>query len=219
MSKPFAALLVAGCLITAAAHAANEPSTPLTQGDAEAGKAKSGTCVACHGQDGNSAVPMYPKIAGQHAGYIVTQLKAYKSGERVNAVMQGMAAPLSEQDMMDLAAYYAAQEIKPEVADKSLVKAGGALYRGGNKEAGIPACIACHGPAGKGIPGAGYPAIGGQHAQYLVTQLQQYASGERQGPNGIMADIARRLSEADMRAVSSFVSGLHVREGALEAAE
>lgn len=219
MYKPIAAILFAGCLIASAAHAASEPSMPLTEGDAEAGKSKAGTCVACHGQDGNSATPMYPKIAGQHPGYLVDQLKAYKSGERQNAVMQGMVSTLSEQDMQDLAAYYASQEIEPGVADESLVDRGQAIYRGGDDEQGIPACIACHGPTGKGIPAAGYPAIGGQHAQYALTQLQAYAAGDRQGPNDIMGSIAGRLSQQDMRAVSSYVEGLHLREGAFDSGE
>ena len=217
MSKPVAALLFAGCLFTTFARAATEPSMPLTEGDPEAGQGKAATCTACHGPKGNSPTPMYPKIAGQHAGYIVAQLKAYKSGDRRNAVMQGMAAPLSEQDMMDIAAFYAAQEIEPGVADESLVDSGEAVYQGGDEEAGVPACIACHGPTGKGIPAANYPAIGGQHAQYLLTQLELYASGEREDPNGIMNSVAERLSDEDMQAVSSYVEGLHLREGALDA--
>ncbi len=219
MSKPIAAILFAGCLIASAARAASEPSMPLTEGDAEAGKSKAGTCVACHGQDGNSATPMYPKIAGQHPGYTVDQLKAYKSGERQNAVMQGMVSALSEQDMKDIAAFYATQEVEPGVADESLVGRGQAIYRGGDDEKGIPACIACHGPTGKGIPVAGYPAIGGQHAQYVLTQLQAYADGDRQGPDDIMGPIAGRLSQQDMQAVSSYVEGLHLREGAFESGD
>lgn len=219
MSKPFAALLVAVCLTAAVAHAAETPSMALTEGDADAGKDKSGTCASCHGQDGNSPSPMYPKIAGQHAGYIVDQLKAYKSGEREDAVMQGMSAPLSEQDMMDLGAYYAAQEVEPGTADADLVPRAEKLYQGGDKEANIPACIACHGPSGEGIPAATYPAVGGQFADYTRTQLQQYASGDRQDPDGIMNAIARRLSEAQMEALSSYLEGLHEREGSYDANE
>lgn len=219
MSKPTAALLLAGCLIATAARAATEPSIPLTQGDAGAGKSKSAQCAACHGPEGNSPTPMYPKLAGQHAGYIVAQLKAYKSGERQNAIMQGMAAPLSEQDMMDVGAYYAAQEVEPGVADENLVDRGAKLYRGGDKEENIPACIACHGPSGKGIPSAGYPAIGGQHAQYTLAQLEYYASGKRQSPNETMNAIARRLSQEDMEALSSFIEGLHLREDTFAVSE
>lgn len=214
MPKLFAALLVSGCLAAAAAPAANEPSITLAEGDAEAGQSKAATCAACHGPDGNSPTPMYPKIAGQHAGYLVDQLKAYKSGARDDAVMRGMVAPLSEQDMKDIAAFYANQEIQPGIADESLVPAGEALYQGGNKETNIPACIACHGPSGHGIPSSGYPAIGGQHADYTRLQLEMYASGRRPDPTGVMSSIARRLSEADIRAVSSYVEGLHEREGA-----
>lgn len=218
MSKHLAALFVAGCL-AAVAHAAEEPSMALTEGDAEAGADKAATCAACHGPDGNSPTPMYPKLAGQHADYTMAQLEAYKAGERDDAVMQGMAAPLSEQDMMDLAAYYAAQEIQPGTADEGLVPVAEALYRGGDKEANIPACIACHGPSGEGMPSAGYPAIGGQHAGYVQTQLELYAAGRRQDPGGAMNAISLRLSEAQIRALSSYVEGLHEREGAYDSGE
>lgn len=219
MSRFFAVLLAAASLAATAAHAASGPSMALTEGDAEAGQQKSGTCVACHGQDGNSPTPMYPKIAGQHAGYIVDQLKAYKSGERENAVMQGMAAPLSEQDMKDLAVYYSTQEMQPGTADGDRVAMAGKIYRGGDKEANIPACIACHGPSGEGMPAAGFPAIGGQHADYTRTQLELYASGERQGPKGIMESIARRLSAEQIEALSDYLEGLHERDGAFDANE
>lgn len=219
MSRSFAALLAAACLAAAAAHAADEPSIALTEGDAEAGQEKSATCVACHGQDGNSPSPMYPKIAGQHAGYMVDQLKAYKSGERESAEMQGMVAPLNEQDMKDLAAYYSTQEVEPGSADPDRVSMGEKLYRGGNKEANVPACIACHGPSGEGMPAAGYPSIGGQHADYTRTQLELYASGERQGPKGIMEAIAKRLTGAQIEALASYLEGLHEREGVFDANE
>ncbi len=217
MFKPLAALTVAGCLAAASAHAANEPSMALTEGDPEAGREKAATCASCHGPDGNSPTPMYPKLAGQHADYTLAQLKAYKAGERDDAVMRGMAAPLSGQDMMDLAAYYAGQEIEPGTADESLVEAAETLYRGGDKEENIPACIACHGPSGEGMPAAGYPAIGGQHADYVQTQLEMYAAGRREDP--VMESIARRLSEADIKALSSYVEGLHEREGAYDSNE
>lgn len=219
MFKPVAALLFAGCFLSPLVQAATEPSMPLTEGDAEAGRDKAATCAACHGPEGNSPTPMYPKLAGQHAGYTVDQLEAYKSGDRRNAVMQGMAAPLSEQDMMDIAAFYAAREIEPGVADESRVDRGQSLYRGGDAEEGIPACIACHGPTGRGMPATGYPAIGGQHAQYVAMQLEFYASGERLDPNGVMNSIADRLSEEDIQAVSSYVEGLHMREGAIHTGE
>lgn len=219
MSKPFAALLVAVCLAAAAAQAAEAPSMALTEGDADAGKDKSATCASCHGQDGNSPSPMYPKIAGQHAGYIADQLKAYKSGEREDAVMKGIAAPLSEQDMMDLGAYYAAQEVGPGTADAGLVPVAEKLYRGGDKEANIPACIACHGPSGEGIPATVYPAVGGQYAGYTRTQLQRYGAGDRQDPDGIMNAIARRLSESQIEALASYLEGLHEREGSYDVNE
>ena len=146
-------------------------------GDAEAGKAKSATCAACHGTDGNSVIPVNPNLAGQVPGYISAQLKAFKSGERANPIMAGMAAGLSEQDMKDLDAYYASLPAKTTSKlsdeDKALAAEGEAIYRGGFAERGISACMSCHGPSGHGIP-KNYPRVSAQHKEYLEKQLLDY---------------------------------------------
>lgn len=218
MPKPFAALLAAVMISAFSAAFAQQPDgadeIAAVGGDPEAGQSKAAPCAACHGPDGNSPGPQWPKLAGQHADYTLQQLRRYKSGERADPVMQSMVAPISEQDMRDIAAFYAQQSIRPGVADEDLVRRGERLYRGGDPEAGVPACIACHGPDGAGIPGTGYAAIGGQHAAYVLQALERYADGERADPRGIMNDLAGRLGEEDMRAVSSYVEGLHQREGA-----
>lgn len=225
MHKSFAALLAAASLVAhsvAFAQQAGEGDAETTierplpvTGDAQAGQSKAAACAACHGADGNSPSAEWPKLAGQHVDYTVEQLRRYQSGERQNAVMQGMAASLSEQDMRDIAAYYANQAVQPGVADEDLAQQGERVYRGGDKETGLPACIACHGPTGAGVPGAGFAAVGGQHAAYTLDQLRRYASGERDDPKDIMNRIARRLDQQEMRAVSSYLEGLHMREGAL----
>lgn len=178
--------------------------------DPQAGKAKSQTCAACHGPDGNSVNPMWPKLAGQHAQYTVKQLQAFKSGARQNAQMAGMAAPLSEEDMQDLAAFYATQETEIGVADPQFLEAGERLYRYGNAEKGLPACMACHGPDGAGNPAAVYPKLSGQHADYTAAQLRAYRSGERHtDPNQMMRIIADKMNDAEIRAVSAYIQGLH----------
>lgn len=184
-------------------------SGSAADGDADAGKARSATCAACHGADGNSVNPEWPKIAGQHESYIVIQLQAYQSGKRQNALMSAQAVGLSEKDMADLAAYYAAQTPKQGKADPELVATGERVYRGGNAERGVPACIACHGPAGKGNPLTAYPLIAGQHATYTYQQLRAYADQQRKSDkNQMMRNIADRMSDSDMRAVASYIEGL-----------
>jgi cytochrome c553 len=179
-------------------------------GDAAAGQQKSAPCQACHSTDGNSAVGMYPNIAGQHASYTVTQLKALRDGTRKDPVMSPMAANLSDQDIEDLAAFYAGQTVKLGSVPEDQVAAGAQLYRAGNSNTAVPACMACHGPDGKGNAPAGWPALGGQHPEYIAKQLNLYASGERSTDlNNIMRDIAARLSKAEIDAVSHYVSGLH----------
>lgn len=185
----------------------------LVGGDAEAGQSKAAVCAACHGPQGNSVNPEWPKLAGQHAGYSVKQLQAFKlpQGEspRFNAIMHGQAQPLSEQDMKDLSAYFAAQTLQPGAADPALVEKGQRIYRGGIPDKGVPACNACHGPAGDGIAAAGYPKIGGQHAVYIVNQLKLYATGERRtDPNQMMRNVAAAMSDDEMRAVASYIQGL-----------
>jgi cytochrome c553 len=182
-------------------------ATAFGAGDIEAGKAKSQACVACHGADGNSISPQFPKIAGQVPGYIATQLAAFKSGERVNGIMAGMVAGLSEQDMADLDAYYASLETKPgEAKDETLAKQGERLYRGGNKDMNIPACMSCHGPSGHGIPPK-FPRVSGQYAEYTTAQLLAFKSGARK--NDIMNPIAFRMSEQQIKAVAEYMLGVH----------
>lgn len=183
----------------------------LVDGSAEAGKAKALTCTACHGPEGNSSSALWPNIAGQNAPYTQAQLKAFKDGSRTDPLMSSQAMLLSEQDMADLAVYFeslpgAAQA----VADPKSLARGEALYQGGDKEAGVAACLACHGPTGRGNPAAQYPALRGQHAAYTVKQLQAYAAGTREtdGKTQIMRDIAARLDKDDITAVSSYMQGL-----------
>jgi cytochrome c553 len=179
-------------------------------GDAAAGQAKSAACAACHGPDGNSSNPEWPKLAGQGAAYLAKQLREFKAGKRVNAVMQGMAAPLSDEDIADLAAFYAGQKARLGVADPDQVPLGKRLYRGGSTEAGVAACMSCHGPSGGGNPLARFPRLSGQHAAYVAKSLQDYRSGTRDNdPNGMMRGIAERLTDREIKALSEYVAGLH----------
>ena len=183
-------------------------STALAEGSAEAGKAKSAVCAACHGLDGNSVNPEWPSLASQHADYIVDQIAAYKFGARQDVLMSPQAALLSDQDTADLAAYFSNQMLTAKEADPKFVSRGQRIYRGGDPERGISACIACHGPNGSGNPLAGYPAIASQHATYLANQLRLYASGERKGANQMMRGIASRMTEDDIRSVTAYIQGL-----------
>lgn len=194
-----------------ASAATQVQANSLVDGSAEAGEAKALTCTACHGPQGNSASPLWPNIAGQGAPYLQAQLSAFKSGSRMDPLMSGQAMMLSDQDIADLAVYFenlpaAAQA----VADADLVGRGEALYRGGNIETGVAACMACHGPTGRGNPAAGYPAVQGQHAAYTAKQLNEYAAGTREtdGKTRIMRDIAGRLSKDEIAALSSYMQGL-----------
>jgi cytochrome c553 len=169
------------------------------------------TCAACHGADGNSVAPTNPRLAGQHADYLAKQLRDFKANkERQNAVMVGMVATLSANDMRDVAAYFAAQKPKPGAAqDKVLVSLGQKLYRGGNPSTGVPACSACHGPSGSGIP-AQYPRLAGQFADYTAAQLKAFRSGERSNDaNQMMRIIATRMTDQEVAAVAQYVAGLH----------
>lgn len=199
-------LLVALSFTAAQLHA-----NSLVDGSAEAGKAKSITCTACHGADGNSVNPLWPNHAGQGAPYIVAQLQAFKSGLRKDPLMAPQAMMLSDEDMRDLAVYFESMPAAVQaVANPSTVNRGEALYRGGDADKGVPACMACHGPAGRGNPAARYPALQGQHAAYTAKALRDYASGARLSveKTQAMRDIASRLSDADIEAVSSYVQGL-----------
>lgn len=183
----------------------------LVEGSAEAGQAKAITCSACHGADGNSVNPQWPSIAGQHPKYIVKQLQAFKNGTRTEPLMLGQATMLSDEDMRNLAVYFSQKTTATKViADASTLEHGQRLYRGGSRENRAPACIACHGPNGRGNPAASFPSLKGQYAVYIAKQLRDYASGARRsdGTTRIMRDIASRLSEEDIVAVSSYVQGL-----------
>jgi cytochrome c553 len=181
----------------------------MAEGSVEAGKAKSLTCAACHGADGNSLNPEWPNIAGQHESYFESTIRSYRDGTRDNVLMTGQAMMLSDEDIADLAAYYAAQTPAEQTADPSMVRTGERLYRGGNMATGVSACIACHGPGGKGNLPAAYPALAGQHATYTQMQLVAYADESRKSDqNQMMRNIAVRLTADEMAAVASYIQGL-----------
>ena len=176
-----------------------------------AGQSKATLCIACHGSDGNSVNPQWPKLAGQHPAYTVKQLLDLKASEdRTNLVMAPMVATLSEQDMEDIAAFYAAQVRTGGYASAERAQMGAKVYRGGNLESGLAACMGCHGPSGAGNPLGGFPALAGQHAEYVLIQLKAFRSGERKNdPSGMMRDVARWMTDAEMEAVAEYVAGLH----------
>jgi cytochrome c553 len=181
----------------------------VSAGSAETGATKAIVCQACHGANGNSANPEWPSLAGLGADYIADQLKNFKEGKRNNPVMMPNAMTLSSDDMADLAAYFDSLVNTGLEADPSYWQAGQTLYRGGDAARGIPACMACHGPTGRGNGPAKFPALRGQQSVYVVKQLNDYASGARPtGPNGIMQTIAKRLTGTDMRNLASYVQGL-----------
>ncbi|OEC38902.1 cytochrome C [Pseudomonas sp. 1D4] len=188
--------------ITGLAHAA---------GDAKAGQAKTAVCGACHGPDGNSLAPNFPKLAGQGERYLLKQLHDIKAGKRQVLEMTGLLTNLSDQDLEDIAAYYSSQAGSVGAADPKLVARGEALFRGGKLEEGMPACTGCHAPDGAGNAAAGFPHLGGQHAQYVAKQLTDFREGNRtnDGDNMIMRAIAAKLSNKDIEAVSSYIQGLH----------
>lgn len=187
-----------------------------SQGDALAGEKKATICAACHGPGGVSVNPEWPKHAGQHAEYILKQLQEFKAGYkdpatalRYNAIMSAQASILSDQDMRDLSAYYASKPINQGVADEALAKRGAEIYRGGDLARNIPACSACHGPTGTGNGPAKFPSLAGQHAVYTAIQLNNFKTGIRKNDIGrIMRDIAERLSEDEIKAVSSYIEGI-----------
>jgi cytochrome c553 len=175
----------------------------------EAGAAKAATCQACHGANGNSTNPEWPSLAGLGADYIADQLKNFKDGKRANPVMMPMTATMTADDMADLGMYFDSLPNTGLEADPSFWQAGEKLYRAGDPARAIPACMACHGPTGKGNGPAKFPALRGQHATYVIKQLNDYASGTRStGPNGIMQTIAKRLSAEDMRNLASYLQGI-----------
>jgi len=166
-------------------------------------------CAACHGADGNSPLPMNPSLAGQHPEYLFKQLNEFKSGSRNNAVMMGMVAGLSAEDMRNLAAYYSAQKPGESAAkDKDLVAQGRKLFRGGNLATGVAACAGCHSPNGAGIPSQ-YPRLAGQHPEYVATQLKAFRAGERANDvNNIMRAVAARLTDKEIASVAEYLTGL-----------
>ena len=207
----------------ATAVALTDAHGPAEPGDVERGAAKAAVCAACHGMDGNSADPMYPKLAGQQERYTARQLALFKTGERENAIMMGFAAPLSPQDMRDLGAFYATQVVVPGVADETPVDGGAEagspfysigqqLYRGGDLDRNIPACLACHGPAGAGNPGPAYAQLGGQHARYTADMLTRFRDGaiHGEGPQAaVMAGVAKYLTDQEIQSLATYIEGLH----------
>ncbi|MCB1744461.1 MAG: cytochrome c4 [Gammaproteobacteria bacterium] len=185
-------------------------SASQAAGDAAAGKTKSAACAACHGADGNSTNPEWPKLAGQHAQYIARQLADFKDGKtRSNALMAPMVAGLSEQDMADLGAYFESQASSGFFISEEQKAAGEKVYRGGNKDTQLPACSGCHGPAGKGDGRAGFPSLAGQHPAYIASQLNAFRNGTRSNDRArMMRDIALRITPDEIKAVSEYVSAL-----------
>jgi cytochrome c553 len=186
-------------------------SVSQAAGNAAAGeKIVTGVCAACHGVDGNSVITTNPKLAQQHPEYIAKQLANFKAGERKNAVMSGMAANLSPEDMANVAAYFGAQKAKVGGAKTNAAGSlGEKIYRGGIAKVGVPACASCHGATGAGMP-VQFPRLSGQHADYVVTQLKAFYTGERANDNAkVMRMIAAKMSDSEMAAVADYIQGLH----------
>jgi cytochrome c553 len=201
----------------AASAAPAAPGTPFDHGKAADGQGKAALCAACHGQGGNSTNPEWPRLAGQSAVYVAEQLRLFKAGARNNPVMQPLAVSLTDQDIADLAVYFQGQTPLGLEADPSYWKQGEALYLRGDRDSSVPACVACHGPGGRGNLAAGYPALRAQQSVYVVKQLNAYADGSRytgttaakQDPNSaMMFTLAKRLTPAQIRDVASYVQGM-----------
>lgn len=189
------------CVSTVSAYAAGDPA---------AGKQKSTTCAACHGPDGKGVNPQWPKLAGQNAQYLYKQLQDFKDKQRENPIMAGQVVSLSEGDMQDLAAYYASQAPTPGATDPDQLELGQLVYRGGNRKTQLAACIACHGPAGSGNPAAKFPRLSGQYSDYVAQQLRAYRDGSRKNdPAGMMRNVAAKMSDVEIVAVSQYIAGLH----------
>jgi len=179
-------------------------------GDAASGKQLSAACGACHGSDGNSPAASFPKIAGLGEKYLLKQLKDFKSGARANPIMAGQVAALNETQMGDIAAYFASQTRSVGYAAADKVALGEKTYRAGNKATGVPACLACHGASGEGMSAAGFPALGGQHGDYIKAQLVSFQEDKRNNDaSKVMRDIAGRMSNKEISAVSAYIQGLH----------
>lgn len=187
-------------------------ATVYGAGDPEAGEANAAVCAGCHGENGAAPImAVYPKLSGLGEKYLYQQLALIKSGDRPIPEMAGLLDDMSDQDLQDLAAYFDEKEMTIGEADPELVEAGRALYRGGNLASGIAACSACHSPSGKGNDPAGYPRLSGQTAEYVQKQLIAYRTGERDagGQSQVMMDIAAKLTDSEIEAVASYITGLH----------
>jgi len=198
-------------ILTAVASLSLFMAVSANAGDAAAGKAKSAACGGCHGFDGNSPIPTYPKLAGQNEAYIAKQVKDFKANtDRQNPIMFGMVAALSDEDAADIGAYFQAQSVKdaaPFDADKAAV--GRELYKGGDLQKGIPACQACHGPTGAGTAGIGFPQVGGQYVDYTLAQLKAFKNGSRKNDDKqLMRAIVEKMSEDDMAAVANYMASI-----------
>ncbi len=182
----------------------------IASGDAAAGKSSSAVCAGCHGVNGVAAIAEYPSLAGQGAPYLVKQLMEFKSGVRQNAIMAGMVANLSEQDMQNLAAFYAEMPAPEAESANENLAAGRQIYQGGITSISVPACMGCHAPDGAGNDSAKFPRLGGQNAGYVIAALQSFRSGARANdPGSMMQMVAKRLSDAEIQAVANYVQGLH----------
>ena len=197
-------LLLAASAAVGAAEAAQSAAKP----DLAKGQASATICASCHTNDGSRGSPTYPIIQGQHPEYLVKQLTEFKSGKRANAIMTGMAATLSEDDMKNVAAFYAGKTAKPGFAkNKATVELGEKIYRGGIAERNVPACAGCHSPSGAGMP-AQYPRLAGQHADYTESQLVAFRGGVR--TNSVpMTGVAAKMNDREIKAVADYIAGLH----------
>jgi cytochrome c553 len=206
--KLIASLLISAALVAPVLSHANAPAAPAAKADLAKGEATyTAACASCHGADGNSGSPAYPKLAQQHPDYLVKQLQEFKSGKRANAIMSGMSAGLSEQDMKNVAAWLGSKTSKPNFAkEKELVVLGERIYRGGIADRQIAACAGCHTPTGAGIPSQ-YPRLSGQHADYSVTQLTGFRDGVRKNSAQMMG-VASKLNDREIKAVSDYIAGL-----------
>ena len=200
-------------LVSGSVYAASEKAEikAVKRGDPQVGSELVATCAGCHGADGNSVVGQWPTLAGQRESYTLAQLIHVQKGERMIESMMGLLDNYSEDQLRDIAAFYAAQEVKVGQADSINFELGQRIYRAGNLSNGVPACTGCHGPQGKGVESAGYPMLSGQKAEYVVTSLVAYKNGERVHSSNakIMQGIAARLTTEEIRAVANYVSGLY----------
>lgn len=206
--KLFAPLVMAVALAASAGSVLAAVEKKAAKPDLVAGEAKyTALCAACHAADGNSAIPVNPKLAQQHPEYLVKQLQEFKSGKRANAIMQGFASQLSDDDMRNISFWLASKKAKPGAAkDKELVALGERIYRGGIADRQIAACAGCHSPNGAGIP-VQYPRLGGQHAEYTAAQLTGFRDGVRKN-NLQMTQVAAKLNDREMKALADYIAGL-----------